>query len=139
MFGPDLCGYDVSRVHLIFNHDGENLLKDDEIKLDYSDKDEYTHLYTLILKPDGEYIVNLDGKEKAAGKVVDGWGFPKEQIKDPASSKPTDWVDVKKIPDPADVKPEGYDDIPAEVPDPEAEQPEDWDAEEDGAPAPPTV
>ena len=36
------------------------------------------------------------------------------------------------IPDPEAVKPDGYDDIPAEIPDPEAEQPEDWDAEEDG-------
>ena len=34
--------------------------------------------------------------------------------------------------DPEAVKPDGYDDIPAEIPDPEAEQPEDWDAEEDG-------
>merc|ERR1719335_2134965 len=27
MFGPDLCGYDVSHIHAIFNHKGENLLK----------------------------------------------------------------------------------------------------------------
>lgn len=38
MFGPDLCGYDVSHVHLIFNHKGENLLKTDKISLEYSDK-----------------------------------------------------------------------------------------------------
>ena len=132
MFGPDLCGYDVSRVHLIFTHEGENLLKDDEIKLDYSDKDEFTHLYTLILKPDGEYVVELDGKEKSSGKIEDGWKFPKKEVKDPAVSKPEDWVDTKKIQDPAAVKPEGYDDISAEIPDPEAEQPEDWDTDEDG-------
>jgi len=24
MFGPDVCGYDVSRVHLIFHEDGES-------------------------------------------------------------------------------------------------------------------
>ena len=53
MFGPDLCGYDVSRIHLIFEHNGENLLKEDEIKLDYADKDEFTHLYTLVLEKDG--------------------------------------------------------------------------------------
>eukprot|EP01052_Picozoa_sp_SAG31_P064679 SAG31_NODE_23522_length_502_cov_1.136476_2_plen_56_part_00 len=34
MFGPDLCSYDVSRIHLIFNKGGENLLKKDEIKLE---------------------------------------------------------------------------------------------------------
>ena len=38
-----------------------------------------------------------------------------------------------KIADPEDKKPEGYDDILAEIPDPEASMPEDWDTEEDGA------
>merc|ERR1711990_701676 len=52
MFGPDLCGYDVSRIHLIFrDNKGENQLKTEDIKLDYDDKNEFTHLYTLILKP----------------------------------------------------------------------------------------
>lgn len=139
MFGPDLCGYDVSRIHLIFEQAGENLLKESEIKLDYSDKDEYTHLYTLVLRPDGTYEVFFDQKSKASGKVEDDWAFPKKEIKDPAVSKPADWVDTKRIPDPEAVKPEGYDDIPAEIPDPEAEQPEDWDAEEDGEWEPPMI
>jgi len=132
MFGPDLCGYDVSRIHAIFTHNDENLLKDDEIKLDYSDKDEFTHLYTLQLNPDSTYVISFDNKEKASGKIEDGWKFPKKEIKDPDTSKPDDWVDVKKIPDPEADKPDGYDDIPSEIPDPEAEQPEDWDEEEDG-------
>ena len=44
MFGPDLCGYDVSHIHAIFNNKGENLLKTDKISLEYSDKNEFTHL-----------------------------------------------------------------------------------------------
>jgi len=139
MFGPDLCGYDVSRVHLIFNHNGENLLKDEDIKLDYDDKDELTHLYTLVLSPDGTYEVFFDQKSKAAGKLSEEWAFPSETIKDPSESKPGDWVDTKKIPDPAAVKPEGYDDIPAEIPDPEAEMPDDWDPEDDGEWEPPLI
>merc|ERR1711916_284865 len=43
-----------------------------------------------------------------------------------------DWVDTKKIPDPEDVKPDGYDDIPESIPDPDATKPDDWDDEEDG-------
>lgn len=43
-----------------------------------------------------------------------------------------DWVDDARIADPTDKKPEGYDDITAEIPDPEASKPEDWDNEEDG-------
>jgi len=137
MFGPDLCGYDVSRVHLIFGHDGENLLKDEELKLDYNDKDEFTHLYTLVLNADSTYEVFLDQKSKGSGSIEEGWGFPKKEIKDPALSKPADWVDTKKIPDPAAIKPEGWDDISPEIPDPDAETPEDWDVEEDGEWEPP--
>jgi calreticulin len=139
MFGPDLCGYDISRVHLIFEHEGENLLKDDEIKLDYADKDEFTHLYTLVLEKDGSYEVFFDQTSKASGNIVDGWAFPSETHKDPAVSKPADWVDTKKIPDPESAKPEGYDDIPAEIPDPDAETPDDWDEEEDGEWEPPMI
>jgi len=139
MFGPDLCGYDISRTHAIFEHKDENLLKSSEIKLDYSEKDEYTHLHTLVVEPDGSYEVFLDQKSKAAGKIGDDWPFPKQQIEDPAESKPVDWVDTKKIPDPAAVKPEGWDDIPPEIPDPDAEIPEDWDTEEDGEWEPPLI
>jgi len=139
MFGPDLCGYDVSRIHLIFEHNGENLLKDEDIKLDYDDKNEFTHLYTLILEADGTYQVLMDEEEKASGKLSEGWAFPSETIEDPNESKPADWVDEKKIPDPAEVKPEGYDDIPKEIPDPEAEKPDDWDDEDDGEWEPPTI
>ena len=32
MFGPDLCGYDVSHIHLIFNHKGNNLLKTEKVR-----------------------------------------------------------------------------------------------------------
>lgn len=132
MFGPDMCGYDVSRIHLIFNYKGENLLKTDDIKLDYSDKNEFTHLYTLVLKADKTYTVYFDQKEKASGKLVDGWAFPKLQIDDPEDKKPEDWVEEKKIPDESDVKPDGWDDTPEEIPDPEATKPEDWDDEDDG-------
>merc|ERR1719393_741424 len=115
MFGPDLCGYDVSHVHLIFNHKGENLLKTDKISLEYSDKNEFTHLYTAHIKPDGTYEVFFDLESKAKGKIVEDWGFPKPEIDDPDAKKP-----------------EGYDDIPAQIPDPDATKPDDWDDEDDG-------
>jgi len=96
MFGPDLCGYDVSRIHLIFNHKGENLLKEEDIKLDYDDKNEFTHLYTMVLEADGTYEVFLDQKSKIKGAISDDWAFPSKEIKDPKESKPKDWVDEKK-------------------------------------------
>jgi len=132
MFGPDLCGYDVSHIHMIFNHKGENLLKTDKIALEYSDKNEFTHLYTMHVKPDGTYEVFFDLESKAKGKLVDDWGFPKPMIDDPADKKPADWVDETMIDDPEDKKPDGWDDIPAQVPDPDATKPDDWDDEDDG-------
>merc|ERR1719152_976580 len=129
MFGPDLCGYDVSHIHLIFNHKGENLLKKDKISLEYSDKNEYTHLYTAHIKPDGTYEVFFDLESKAKGNLVDDWDFP----------KPTDWVDETEIDDPEDKKPDGYDDVPAQIPDPDATKPEDWDDEDDGEWEPPLI
>jgi len=106
MFGPDMCSYDVSRIHLIFNKGGENLLKKDEIKLDYDDKNEFTHLYTLHLKPDNSAEVFLDQKSKWSGKLSDGWDFPGETIRDPED--------------------------PKQVPDPSASKPADWNDEDDG-------
>jgi calreticulin len=139
MFGPDLCGYDVSHIHAIFNHKGENLLKTEKISLEYSDKNEYTHLYTLVVNPDGTYEVLFDLESKAKGKIVEDWGFPKPMIDDPKDSKPTDWVDEKEIDDPEAKKPDGYDDIPAQIPDPDATKPEDWDDEDDGEWEPPLI
>jgi len=139
MFGPDLCGYDVSHIHAIFNHKGKNLLKTDKVSLEYSDKNEYTHLYTLAFNPDGTYEIFFDLASKAKGKLVDDWDFPKPKIDDPEDSKPTDWVDEQEIDDPEAKKPDGYDDIPAQIPDPDATKPEDWDDEDDGEWEPPLI
>lgn len=132
MFGPDLCGYDVSRIHAIFNHEGENLLRSPDVKLEYAEKNEFTHLYTLVVHPDDTYEILLDLESKVKGNLDEDWGWPSKIIPDPEDKKPEDWVDAKKIDDPEDVKPEGYDDIPTQIPDPDAEKPEDWDEEDDG-------
>jgi len=139
MFGPDLCGYDVSHIHAIFNNKGENLLKTEKVSLEYSDKNEFTHLYTLHIKPDGTYEIFFDLESKAKGNIVDDWAFPKPTHDDPEDSKPSDWNDETEIDDPADKKPEGHDDIPAQIPDPDATKPEDWDDEDDGEWEPPLI
>lgn len=133
MFGPDMCGYDVSRIHAIFtNGEGKNLLKSDEVKLEHGDKNEFTHLYTLHIKGDGTYEILLDGQSKASGNIVDAWDFEKPKMDDPSDKKPSDWVDEEMMNDPEDKKPEGYDDIAKEIADPEATKPDDWDDEDDG-------
>lgn len=130
MFGPDVCGHSNRRVHVIFEHDGKNHLIKKTIA---PETDVFTHLYTLLVNPDNTYKVFIDGVEKAAGNLADDWDIlPPREINDPDASKPADWVDEKEIVDETDVKPEGWDDEPAEIVDPEATKPEDWDDEEDG-------
>lgn len=130
MFGPDICGYSTKKVHAIFHHNGDNLLKKDDVKCD---DDVFTHFYMLVVKPDNTYEIFIDGESKDSGDLKDAWDFelPKT-MKDPEASKPEDWVDNAQIDDPSDVKPEGYDDIPETIADPDATKPEDWDDEEDG-------
>mmetsp|Transcript_28234 Transcript_28234/g.96177 ORF Transcript_28234/g.96177 Transcript_28234/m.96177 type:complete len:416 (-) Transcript_28234:76-1323(-) len=130
MFGPDICGYSTKRVHVIFEYKGKQLLTKKTITCE---TDEFTHVYTLVVKPDLTYKVLIDNEVKAEGNLEDDWDFlePKT-IKDPEASKPDDWDEREYIPDEEDVKPEGYDDIPEEIPDETATKPDDWDDEEDG-------
>merc|ERR1719326_1497979 len=131
MFGPDLCGYDVSRIHAIFNFEGENLLKTSDIKLDYDDKNQFTHLYTLVVNSDNSYEVFLDKKSKSKGQLHDDWAFPQKTVDDPSDSKPKDWVDEAKIDDPEDKQPADWA-TEAKISDPDASKPEGWDDDEDG-------
>merc|ERR1711881_528599 len=67
------------------------------------------------------------------GDLTEDFDFLKpKQIRDPALSKPEDWVDEAEIDDPEDTKPDGYDDIPKQIQDPDAKKPDDWDEESDG-------
>jgi len=129
MFGSDICGAN-KKTHLILSYKGKNHLIKDEIP---TEDDTYTHLYTLILKPDQTYSVLIDNKEKKSGTFED-WDFlePKT-IPDPEKTKPADWVDDEYIDDPNDKKPDDWDeDEPQYIDDPEAEKPEDWDDDMDG-------
>merc|ERR1711871_1431855 len=130
MFGPDICGSATKKTHVIFNYKGKNLDKKKEVR---AESDTLSHLYTLIVKPDGTYEVQIDMNKVDSGKLEDGWDFlePKE-IRDPDEKKPSDWVDEAEIDDPNDKKPDGYDGIPAKIADPKAKKPDDWDDESDG-------
>jgi len=136
MFGPDICGYDKKKVHVIFNYKGKNILTKKDIRCK---DDEYTHLYTLIVKPDGTYEVLIDNEKVQSGNLEDDWDFlPPKTIKDPAAKKPEDWDDKEYIDDPDDKKPTDWEQ-PEHVPDPDAKKPEDWDDEMDGEWEPPQI
>merc|ERR1712178_493369 len=130
MFGPDICGSSTKKTHVIFNYKEKNLDKKKEVR---AESDTLSHLYTLIVKPDNTYEVQIDMNKVDSGSLAEGWDFlePK-QIRDPDEKKPADWVDEAEIDDPEDKKPAGYDDIPAKIADPKAKKPDDWDDESDG-------
>merc|ERR1711939_422864 len=130
MFGPDICGSSTKKTHVIFNYKGKNLDKKKEVRCE---SDTLSHLYTLIVKPDNTYEVQIDMNKVDSGSLEEGWDFlePK-QIRDPDEKKPEDWVDEAEMDDPEDKKPEGYDEIQAKIADPKATKPDDWDDESDG-------
>jgi len=129
MFGPDICGSGTKKVHVIFTHKGKNHLVNKEIRCK---DDEFTHLYTLIVKPDNTYEVKIDNAKVESGSLEVDWDIlPAKEILDPEAKKPEDWDDNETIADPADEKPEDWD-KPEHVADPEAKKPDDWDDEMDG-------
>ncbi|GFR80454.1 calreticulin [Elysia marginata] len=116
MFGPDICGPGTKKVHVIFAYKGKNLL----VKKDIRCKDDvYSHLYTLIVRPDNTYEVKIDNEKVESGELEADWDF----------------LPPKKIPD---TKPEDWD-KPEHIPDPEAKKPDDWDDEMDGEWEPPMI
>jgi len=129
MFGPDICGPGTKKVHVIFSHKGKNHL----IKKDIRCKDDvFSHLYTLIVNPDGTYEVLIDNESAQKGSLEEDWDFlPPKMIKDPEAKKPEDWDDRAKIDDPEDSKPADWE-KPEHIPDPDAAKPEDWDDDMDG-------
>lgn len=137
MFGPDICGA-TKKTHAILNYarpKGEDTAAKnmDHLTPISAPSDVHAHLYTFVIAKDNTYIVKVDNEVVKEGTLASGWPFqPPQKIPDPALSKPSSWVDVAVIPDPEDTKPDGYDDIPAEIPDPEASKPDDWDEEDDG-------
>lgn len=101
------------------------------------------------------YDVMFNGDSLNTGSLLEDFTpavNPPKEIDDPSDTKPSTWVDEKRIADPkakkpADwdedapyeipdeeaEKPEGWlDNEPSTIPDPDAEKPEEWDDEEDG-------
>ncbi|KAF9615666.1 hypothetical protein IFM89_026020 [Coptis chinensis] len=119
MFGPDLCGSQTKKLHVIVSYQGQNY----PIKDLQCETDKLTHFYTFILGPDASYSIWIDGRERESGSMYTGWDIlPPRKIKDVHGKRPANWDDREYIDDPNDNKPQGYDSIPAEIPDPKAKE-----------------
>lgn len=78
MFGPDICGSD-KKTHVIFHYEGKNHLVNKKVK---AESDTLSHLYKLVLTPDGKYTVAIDGTEVQSGELREDFDFlPPKMIK----------------------------------------------------------
>ena len=65
--------------------------------------DKTTSVYTLIVKPDQSFEILINGDNVKNGTLLEDFSpavNPPKEIDDPEDSKPEDWVDTKRIPDP---------------------------------------
>ena len=133
MFGPDICGTQTKKLHLILSYQGQNY----PIKKDLQcETDRLTHVYTFTLRPDASYSLLVDNRERESGSMYTDWDIlPPRKIKDVGAKKvacffekwncnttrnvtmressniyaflqPKDWDDREYIEDPDAVKPE---------------------------------
>lgn len=139
MFGPDKCAYQA-RTHLIFEHDGLNHRKKEDIP--FHKDQERTHcscLYTLVLHPDNELRVEINGKTVYEGNMKEDWNlFGRRIVRDAGAKKPKDWVDEAHIPRVGATKPADWVDE-KRIRDKTAQPPPDWDEEVDGKFVPPKI
>uniref|UniRef100_A0A1I7UHN1 Calnexin n=1 Tax=Caenorhabditis tropicalis TaxID=1561998 RepID=A0A1I7UHN1_9PELO len=162
MFGPDKCGA-TGQVHLIFRYKNPvngsiseyHAKQPSNIGTSYWD-DHNTHLFTLIVKPTGDFAVNVDGKSLFYGNMLSDVSpalTPPKEIFDVTDLKPEDWDEREQIEDESAVKPDDWDENEPQsvvdesatkpydwneeeselIPDPEAQKPQDWDEEMDGS------
>lgn len=121
MFGPDVCG-STNKVHVIFQHQNPVTGAWSEHHATGTPqalKDTATHVYTLVVRPNGSFEVFIDLKSEMKGTLTEALSppiNPPKDIDDPADFKPEDWVDEKRIKDPAAAKPDDWDeDAPKKV------------------------
>lgn len=160
-FGPDICGAQ-NKVDLAFKKkvDGKSVVSVlSEPPL--ARKNSLSNLYTLIIRPNRDVEIRINGQVAKAGNLYESKSFMTpslevaEYIPDETAEKPADWDDREyvideSVPKPADwdetygsmwipnpeiTKPEGWNDdenVPKYVRDPSAVKPAEWNDEEDG-------
>lgn len=85
MFGPDICGTQTKKLHVILSYQGQNY----PIKKDLEcETDKLTHFYTFILRPDATYSILIDNRERDSGSMYTDWDIlPPRKLKDVNAKK----------------------------------------------------
>ena len=119
------------QLHFIFRHKNPNTGEYEEKhaktpsgKFDHIFDDKKPHLLRLVVQPDNNFEISLDGSSISTGSLLSDVQppvNPPAEIDDPDDTKPETWDEREKIPDPDAEKPEDWDeDAPATIPDPAA-------------------
>ena len=92
MFGPDICGTQTKKLHLILSYQGQNY----PIKKDLEcETDKLTHVYTFILRPDASFSLLVDNRERESGSMYTDWDIlPPRKIKDTNAKKVGPWSTI---------------------------------------------
>jgi calnexin len=108
--GPDKCG-STNKVHFIVKHKNPKTGEYEEKHLKNPPMmkvEKVTNLYTLIVNPDQTYKIQINGETMKNGSMFDDFEppfNPPKEIDDEKDTKPADWVDEARIPDPEAKKP----------------------------------
>jgi len=73
-FGPDTCGPSSQRTQLLFAQQGNSHLKKDN--LPYKQEHGLSHLYRMMLLPNGTVSVDIDEESIYQGSLSEDWELP---------------------------------------------------------------
>ncbi|XP_034513873.1 calreticulin-3 isoform X3 [Ailuropoda melanoleuca] len=88
MFGPDICGFDIKKVHVILHFKNQYHSNKKSIRCKV---DGFTHLYALILRPDLTYEVKIDGQSIESGDIEYDWNLTSLKKMEKFSAESKDW------------------------------------------------
>ncbi|XP_036865384.2 calreticulin-3 isoform X1 [Manis javanica] len=88
MFGPDICGFDIKKVHVILHFKNQYHSNKKSIRCKV---DGFTHLYTLVLRPDLTYEVKIDGQGIESGSIEYDWNLTSLKKMETSSAESKFW------------------------------------------------
>nr|XP_020023349.1 calreticulin-3 isoform X2 [Castor canadensis] len=118
--GPDICGFDIKKVHVILHFKNQYHSNKKPIRCKV---DGFTHLYTLILRPDLSYEVKIDGQSIESGSIEYDWNVTSLNTAEKLSAEAQGWDQAK------DAKAQDWE---KHFLDASANKPSDWNGELDG-------
>ncbi|KAM8763730.1 calreticulin-3 isoform 3-T3 [Rhynchonycteris naso] len=118
--GPDICGFDIKKVHVILHFKNQYHSNKKPIRCKV---DGFTHLYTLILRPDLTYEVKIDGLTIESGSIEYDWNLTSLKKMEKSSAASKDWKQEEE---------HKSQDWEKHFLDASASKPSDWNSELDG-------